>query len=446
MAGQEVKRDLMLQIGLLEETITVSGNPPPPVEPEKARIAEERRAEFAAKRAEKACSVLSSQSGIPIGGNLRPPAKLKDVRPVYPAHLKQDGIGGLVVLDANIGTDGSVTRVDVVSSPHPDLQLRRGCRPAVVVRFDAAQLRARRRPHESVDHVRASPIADPSQLPTSQSRTVEASGVGSWRLGVDRCFSFIIVARRLHRDVSGGRRDRRTRDTRPRAPVLPAHIRLTASRCRATAPASPRACPTRCPPQLARSPAGRQGAPPPRETDRIRLRVSHLIAGDDRRAFEVDSEPLEHRTGRFHPSAGRDRPWNLGFRQRLQQRSRARQRPYLARNLVVRARVELPQSIERLATEVHPRLSQQHVGEQPTAHADSTMNTPDREVDALRLERLAPGEDVMVDAVDERAIEIEQKSNFSAARARHSWRHCFTPLHTLAMCRLTHCAPTTTSD
>ena len=121
MAGQDVKRDLMLQIGLLEETITVSGNPPAPVDPEKARIAEERRAEMAAKRAEKGCSVLSSQSGIPIGGNLRPPAKLKDVRPVYPAHLKQGGIGGLVVLDANIGTDGSVTRVDVVSSPHPEL-------------------------------------------------------------------------------------------------------------------------------------------------------------------------------------------------------------------------------------------------------------------------------------------------------------------------------------
>lgn len=121
MAGQDVKRDLMLQIGLLEETITVSGNPPAPVDPEKARIAEERRAEFTAKRAEKGCSVFSSQSGIPIGGNIRPPVKLKDVRPTYPAHLKQAGIGGLVVLDANIGTDGSVTRVDVVSSPHPDL-------------------------------------------------------------------------------------------------------------------------------------------------------------------------------------------------------------------------------------------------------------------------------------------------------------------------------------
>ena len=121
MAGQNVKRDLKLKIGLLEETITVSAGASSPVDPEKARIARERVAEMVAKRAEQVCSNSPSQSGVPIGGNIRPPVKLKDVRPVYPAQLKEAGIGGLVVLDATIGTDGSVTSVEAVSSPHPEL-------------------------------------------------------------------------------------------------------------------------------------------------------------------------------------------------------------------------------------------------------------------------------------------------------------------------------------
>jgi TonB family protein len=121
MAGQNVKRDLKLQIGRVEETITVSARPSPPADPEKAFISQQRGAELAAKRAQQGCSNNASESGVTIGGNIRPPVKLKDVRPEYPEQLKQAGIGGLVVLDASIGTDGSVTRVDVVSSPHPDL-------------------------------------------------------------------------------------------------------------------------------------------------------------------------------------------------------------------------------------------------------------------------------------------------------------------------------------
>ncbi len=40
------------------------------------------------------------------------------------------------------------------------------------------------------------------------------------------------------------------------------------------------------------------------------------------------------------------------------------------------------------------------------------MDAPDGEVDAFRFERLMPGEHVMVDAVDERAVEIEEKRDF----------------------------------
>jgi hypothetical protein len=38
------------------------------------------------------------------------------------------------------------------------------------------------------------------------------------------------------------------------------------------------------------------------------------------------------------------------------------------------------------------------------------MNPPDRKVDALSAEHLMPGEDVLIDAVDERSVEVEKES------------------------------------
>ena len=59
----------------------------------------------------------------------------------------------------------------------------------------------------------------------------------------------------------------------------------------------------------------------------------------------------------------------------------------------------------RAAAPVSP---QQRPGEQAAAHADLAVDAPHGDVDALGLERLAPGEHVLVDAVDERAVEVEQ--------------------------------------
>ena len=56
------------------------------------------------------------------------------------------------------------------------------------------------------------------------------------------------------------------------------------------------------------------------------------------------------------------------------------------------------------------------VGEQAAAHADLAMDAPDREVDALAVEGLLPGEHVLIDAVHQRAVEIEQKRGLDAHR------------------------------
>ena len=52
---------------------------------------------------------------------MRPPRKLKDVKPIYPKDLVDSGIGGTVVLRATIGTDGMVRDINVVKGVHPGL-------------------------------------------------------------------------------------------------------------------------------------------------------------------------------------------------------------------------------------------------------------------------------------------------------------------------------------
>jgi len=56
------------------------------------------------------------------------------------------------------------------------------------------------------------------------------------------------------------------------------------------------------------------------------------------------------------------------------------------------------------------RLAEQGVDEQAAAHADATVDAPHGELDPHALERLAPGEHVLVHAVDQRAVQVEQES------------------------------------
>jgi protein TonB len=50
-----------------------------------------------------------------------PPKKIRDVAPIYPAHLRGTGVDGQVVMIAKLGVDGSVADVRVMGNPNPDL-------------------------------------------------------------------------------------------------------------------------------------------------------------------------------------------------------------------------------------------------------------------------------------------------------------------------------------
>jgi TonB family protein len=110
-----VKRDLALKLGTIQESlnITVSDDPSPAPAPTPAP------APGAAPRPIPAAPPCTADAAI--GGQVRPPRKLKDAKPIYPASLKGTKTAGLVVVEGILGGDGSVTGLTVVEAPHPDL-------------------------------------------------------------------------------------------------------------------------------------------------------------------------------------------------------------------------------------------------------------------------------------------------------------------------------------
>ena len=100
--GRDVQRELRLQIGSVAETVVVSGNAAAPAGAVR---------EATPKRDATGC-VPSA-----VGGDIRPPRKAVEVRPVYPDHLLASGVGDEVRLDARIAADGTVRDVQVLGTP-----------------------------------------------------------------------------------------------------------------------------------------------------------------------------------------------------------------------------------------------------------------------------------------------------------------------------------------
>ena len=61
-------------------------------------------------------STVNGQAPIRLTGSIRPPTKIKDVRPTYPIDAQSKRIQGQVLIEATIGVDGSVTDARVVRS------------------------------------------------------------------------------------------------------------------------------------------------------------------------------------------------------------------------------------------------------------------------------------------------------------------------------------------
>jgi protein TonB len=82
----------------------------PPAEPA-------RQAGPAADREQAAPAPAKAAAGpLRVGGAIKPPTKIKDVRPAYPQQAVAARIQGVVVIEATIGPDGKVQNTKVLRS------------------------------------------------------------------------------------------------------------------------------------------------------------------------------------------------------------------------------------------------------------------------------------------------------------------------------------------
>jgi TonB family protein len=121
-ATGRVEHSVQLDLGSLMETITVVGvrdTSRPPRDPV-TRVSPAPPAFFAPKIVTDA---PAPSSGLPVrvGGAIKAPAKVADVRPVYPAAAQAAGREGWVVLGAVIDTQGAVKTVTPVGTSETDL-------------------------------------------------------------------------------------------------------------------------------------------------------------------------------------------------------------------------------------------------------------------------------------------------------------------------------------
>ena len=63
-------------------------------------------------------SSINTDGAVRVGGNIKPPVKVRDVRPIYPAAAKSAGLSGMVIIEARINRDGFVEDARVLRSIH----------------------------------------------------------------------------------------------------------------------------------------------------------------------------------------------------------------------------------------------------------------------------------------------------------------------------------------
>jgi hypothetical protein len=90
-------------------------------------------------------------------------------------------------------------------------------------------------------------------------------------------------------------------------------------------------------------------------------------------------------------------------------------RIHLFRRLLISPRMSSPQPLTTLWDRFKRSLAQQLIVNRPPAHADLAMDTPDRGLDLLCIKRSLSGKYMLLDAFDQRVIEVEQKRTVRCA-------------------------------
>jgi TonB family protein len=77
---------------------------------------EKAEAVAAKAKADAAARAKARRAPLRVGGQIKPPTKIKDVKPVYPAIAQSAHVSGVVTIEATIGEDGKVVDAKVVRS------------------------------------------------------------------------------------------------------------------------------------------------------------------------------------------------------------------------------------------------------------------------------------------------------------------------------------------
>ena len=112
LTGDAMRRDVQMQIGHIQETVTVargSSNAP-----------KRASASSSARRIPHADPCTDS----PAGGCIMAPMKIVDVKPIYPAGATAKPEGSVVKIEAHIAADGSVSNADAVEGADPRSPVR----------------------------------------------------------------------------------------------------------------------------------------------------------------------------------------------------------------------------------------------------------------------------------------------------------------------------------
>ena len=101
-AGEQREEELVLRLGSVEETITVTdtNETPPPVTMSTDELARHRENRTR-------------------GGTIVPPIKIRDQSPAYPASVRGSGFEGKVLLDGLVRTDGTVEVLRILAEVDP---------------------------------------------------------------------------------------------------------------------------------------------------------------------------------------------------------------------------------------------------------------------------------------------------------------------------------------
>lgn len=120
LSGASVRRDVALSLGTLSETVTIRGGGSGATSSASGAAPSRRSPDPELSRAALQKDIDACEPS-PTGGRVRPPRKIKDVKPIYPPSLQAAGVGGVVGIKATIGADGLVREYEVVKPVHPEL-------------------------------------------------------------------------------------------------------------------------------------------------------------------------------------------------------------------------------------------------------------------------------------------------------------------------------------